>query len=558
MIQLSKSKYFLLNMNFLLIKKYIPYLSVFILFFIIFSLIQFSTPNLAGADGYYHIKNAYLLRTQGFINNFPWLQFTIWKDNFSDFHFLFHILLVPFTYGDLIFGAKLATIIFNSLVFLVFYWILKQNKIKFSFFWTILLFCASQIFIFRLNLLKTQSISIIFLFLGFYLIIKKKYFLLFVLSFLYSWTYGASLILLFFIFSFFCLNLFINRKADLKLLIYSGIGLLGGLIINPYFPKNFYYLYIQIFKAGIFHSIPVGMEWFPITDLANFARANLLVLICFAIGITSSVITRSGTTKQSRENTGLPRSPYSGSFAMTKEQADRNDKKVILYSLFIISLFFFVLTLKANRFVEYWVPFTVLFGAFGADSLTRLSLPPSLQSSPMTLKKQTNKKIIKFFTAITLLGLVSANISYASWAIDQGIKYDQYKDAAEWLNKNTPQGSIVFNANWGDFPQLFFYNHHNYYIIGMDPTFMYAADPQKYWLWRHISEEGIICSLPECKVPQKDKPISQVIKEKFKAEYIFIGGKSKYQNLRNILNNDSKFKKTYQNEDTEIWKIKHL
>jgi len=197
----------------------------------------------------------------------------------------------------------------------------------------------------------------------------------------------------------------------------------------------------------------------------------------------------------------------------------------------------------------------VLFGAFGADSLTRLSLPRSLQSPAMTLKKQTNKKIIKFFTAITLLGLVSANISYASWAIDQGIKYDQYKDAAEWLNKNTPQGSIVFNANWGDFPQLFFYNHHNCYIIGMDPTFMYAADPQKYWLWRHISEEGIICSLPECKVPQKDKSISQVIKEEFKAEYIFIEDIQKDDKLRKVLEKEKNIDQMFNKNKMKIYKL---
>ncbi|MCK5428507.1 MAG: hypothetical protein KAI94_03500, partial [Anaerolineales bacterium] len=62
------------------------------------ALVQFSTPDLAGNDGYYHIKFAYLMRTEGLQPDFPWLPLTILNAReFSDHHFLYHIALIPFT-----------------------------------------------------------------------------------------------------------------------------------------------------------------------------------------------------------------------------------------------------------------------------------------------------------------------------------------------------------------------------------------------------------------------------------------------------------------------------
>ena len=55
---------------------------------------------LAGADGYYHIKMAYLYRT-GEVGaagaKFHWTRESTWNGSFSDKDFLFHIYLIPFT-----------------------------------------------------------------------------------------------------------------------------------------------------------------------------------------------------------------------------------------------------------------------------------------------------------------------------------------------------------------------------------------------------------------------------------------------------------------------------
>jgi len=67
---------------------------IFALFFSIFSLIQFSSFNLAGIDPYYHIKYAELYRTLGIketLNNFNVGKYTILNQYPTDLSFFYHI-----------------------------------------------------------------------------------------------------------------------------------------------------------------------------------------------------------------------------------------------------------------------------------------------------------------------------------------------------------------------------------------------------------------------------------------------------------------------------------
>lgn len=491
---------------------------VFIIFFVLFSLIQFSSENLAGVDGYYHIKNAFLLRTEGWFKSFPWLQATIWKDSFADFHFLFHIFLIPFTLGNLIWGAKLAAAILAAAVFAIFYWLLKKNQVKYSFLWTIILFCSSAGFIFRISMPKAQSLSLIFLFLGLYLISQRKYLLLAILSFLYVWAYGGFLIL--FILAFiYTLAVFIQtKKIDFKLISSCAGGLIAGLIINPYFPNNLSYLYIQLFRAGIFHSIPVGAEWYP-TEFLDFARLNFLALFLFLIATAFIIINRINN------------------FSI-KSKTDS-----LTTSLFITSVFFLSLTIMANRFVEYWVPFAILFAAFVFSRQIISNWPPA------TVANLWPRKLTKFFVfsclTIVIAGLATFNVRVTTANIDQGFSFDKYQSAALWLKENTPQNSVVFNSSWGDFPQLFFYNHHNYYLVGLDPTFTYFYDQQLYWLWQNMTKEGIVCGQQSCdKISSQS--VYQIIKDKFKSDYVLVN--EKHSKFRKILENDEKFKKVFEQE----------
>ena len=81
-------------------------LLLFIAFFVGMAVIQFSTPNLPDNDGFYHIKMAWLMRTEGLKPDFIWLpQSILNEEDFYDHHFLYHVALIPFTFGKLREGA---------------------------------------------------------------------------------------------------------------------------------------------------------------------------------------------------------------------------------------------------------------------------------------------------------------------------------------------------------------------------------------------------------------------------------------------------------------------
>jgi hypothetical protein len=95
-------------------------------------------------------------------------------------------------------------------------------------------------------------------------------------------------------------------------------------------------------------------------------------------------------------------------------------------------------------------------------------------------------------TALTAAVLLSigASVSPARAAIDGSKPHRLYADASLWLETNTPAGSRVFQTDWDDFPRLFYYNTHNTYLIGLDPTYLQLYDAGLYDLWVEITQGG--------------------------------------------------------------------
>ena len=71
---------------------------VFFVFLVILAVMQFTVQQIIGFDCYLHIKNAEIIKQEGFIEEFPWAENTILADDYADIHILFRILLIPFTF----------------------------------------------------------------------------------------------------------------------------------------------------------------------------------------------------------------------------------------------------------------------------------------------------------------------------------------------------------------------------------------------------------------------------------------------------------------------------
>jgi hypothetical protein len=97
-------------------------------------------------------------------------------------------------------------------------------------------------------------------------------------------------------------------------------------------------------------------------------------------------------------------------------------------------------------------------------------------------------RLVPWFVAILLVPSIVTSTLIASREADDGADWNAYRDGALWLANNTPAGSRVFTTGWDDFPHVFFWNTHNTYLVGLDPTYSSIEDPEGYQLWRAISQ----------------------------------------------------------------------
>lgn len=431
-------------------KKLSP-LVLFVVFVAGMAAIQFFTPDMPDNDGFYHIKLAAIMREDGLKPAFRWLPASILsEDEFYDHHFLFHVALIPFTYGDLRVGAKWAAVIFASLAFLAVWYLFHRQKIPYAWLWAVGLLGISDAFLYRMSVTRAQSLSLAVLALAVAWLIEGKHKHLGVLAFVFVWMYDAfPLVFALAVLHFLSVAL-IERKFEFRPLLLVGLGITAGLVINPYFPQNVVFSYNHMLpKLADATSVRVGNEWFPY-ETKQLLENSLPSLIAFASGTLALGL--SGRKMDVRT-----------AFAL------------------LASLLFGLMLFQARRFVEYFPPFALIFAAFAwAPLLTSASDPASTGT---TSRNRLAPALLGLAVGIS----IAVSVPRAREAVDRSKPYDLYAGASAWLAENTSAGDRVFQTDWDDFPRLFFYNTHNTYLIGLDPTYMQLYDPSLFADWVAIS-----------------------------------------------------------------------
>lgn len=440
--------------------------ALFLIFSAFLAAVQFATPNLAGNDGYYHIKMAYLMRTEGLKPPFTWLPLTILNEGaFVDHHYLFHVLLVPFTFGDLRLGAKIASVIFPAFTFLAAWALLRRQRVVYASLWSAGLLVVSEAFLYRMSMPRAQSLSLLFLLLALTCLFEKRYRLLVPLAFVYVWLYNAFPLLILIAGIYTVVIGLVEKRLEWRPLVFVAIGIFLGLVINPYFPENLIFQYHHI-GGKLFDqtTIRVGNEWYPYdtTQLIENSGPTFIVLIAgfLALGFRD------------------------------RRMSVQTGTSLLLVFLFGAMVF------ESRRFIEYFPPFVLLFAA--------LAIAPHLAGEPAAGRRRWAAPV--FFTVI-LLSLGIPTLRGAQESMESSKPYQRYALASTWLVANTTAGDHIFQTDWDDFPALFFNNTHNTYTIGLDPTYMEIQDPDLFERWVDITKGKV------------NNP-SQEIRETFNAEYV--------------------------------------
>ena len=485
--------------------------TLFLIFLVGLIVVQYGTPALSGNDGYYHMKMGYLIRTQGLKPDFPYLPLTILnQDAYYDHHLLYHAYLSLFATVDpavdggiaLTQGAKIASVILPAFAFLAIWWLLRGQKVPFAAVWSLGLLGISEAFLYRMNMPRAQSLSLLLLALGLHWLLQGRYKLLLPLGFVYVWAYNAFPLLLLMAGVYAIATLLLERRFVWQALLYPAIGITLGLIINPYFPENVDFIIGHLLPKLGESSTKVGNEWSPYrtwTLVENSAMALTAVLLgILALGWHEKRISKNTLT----------------ALGMTV---------IFGYMLF-----------ESRRFIEYFPPFAYIFFVLSVAPLLRGWLIGLRRKRPLFIP------LIPILLTLLLAYPVYITLRDGRDLMSNTKSADRYTDAAIWLNNNTPPGSQIFQTDWDDFTRLFFYNSDDVYTAGLDPTFMELYDADLFDTWVAITRGKI------------ENPGS-IIRQQFGGQYIF--SDLKHTNFMERAEADPTLEEVYRDHDAIIYVV---
>jgi hypothetical protein len=311
-----------------------------------------------------------------------------------------------------------------------------------------------------------------------------------------------------------------DRRKGVKLLVYSAVGLGLGLLINPYFPDNLYFSWVQGVQVlqnslGIKSEMPriFGQELtpFPLRELLAFSSTGVVV---FFVGVIGAVCMRLFGRKL--------------------------DGKV---SHFLwVSVFFFGCTLYWQRFIEFWLPFAILF--FG-------SWFSQLWETERAQRLYKGKKLMVPAMGMILLmmvGLLLVQRTEMTFRLKKLKEISSpdilpiFQSGAQWMRRNIEPGQTIFHPIWDIFPQLYFFDQDHYYIVGLDPAFFYYYDKDLFDLWYRIS-------LGE--VPN----IYESVRNRFGAKVILFPKISELSGLYSQILEDKRILKSYEDPYCIIFRL---
>jgi hypothetical protein len=506
---------------------------------LIFWQLQFSTSAICCGDfdGYYHVKWTRVLwdsiKTHTFVPSFPWLPLTTLNStHYVDHHLLFHLILIPFVrFEDPRIGAKISSIVFGGLAVVLCYWLLIRYHIRYVLVWLVALLACSAPFLFRLNMTKAPPFAIIYLVVAIHFLFQKRYWLLLIIAFLFTETYDVFPLLLIAALMWTMIIGWTERRIEWRPVMWVALGVLAGLVINPYFPQNLHLMYeharIKI-TASDFNT-KVGGEWYPY-DSWEFLGNSLVACVSMVVGYVA---------------------------------LDPTERKRGQYPLFfaLFSSLLLVLILRWRRIAEYWPPFAVMFAAFslqpwidGARStLNRLpadimeELEPFLdRDSHNAGKADSNLRDTIKIVAVSVVALILSvalffNLRASVKEIGQSESHDYYRRGAEWLVAHVPEGHLIFNTDWDDFPRLFYYDSNHYYVSGLDPSYLYDQDRDLSQLYERITLG-------------KEEDPGPLIRDRFGATYVF--SDNSHDNFFSKARASGWFDIVYEDEQCTIMRIR--
>jgi len=462
------------------------------------------SPTTADPDGFYHIRHAWVYRTQGlFDSSFPWARFSAIRDQASDLWYGFHLLLVPASLpGNLLHGLLAGGVAVTAASLVLLWTAFACLRLVWPLAW-VMAFAATGDVLFRLTMLRPQPLSLALAVLALALLaapgLRQRAALVGLVSFVAAWIHLAlgwlvPLVVLVFAAS----SLAHRQRPDWGAASAAAAGTLVGWLLRPNPLGSLrlawiqLWLFLEVKRRGL--ALPFGLELQPLSSTLELPRlllpglALLAVLAAFALR--------------------LRRQPASGA-----------PLRVAVWTSLWLGLFFALLSVRvASRSIELSAAFWAAFAG--------LVFTEYWQAASRRARAQA---AVALALVLALLAPLAA-VRYLARV--QGARpLVAFRGASSWLLANSRPGELVFHAWWDQFPHLFFWNPRNHYLGGMDPLFQYSYDESLFWKAHGLATDAqpqATCGKPACGAGEEEDT-SLVLRRDFGASFVLV---HRHQNPR--------------------------
>ena len=406
------------------------------------SLLQWNIPYPIDDDTAYHFTVGQLINRHGILHSFPWTPLTWQFDHYADKELLFHLLFLPLGGLGLLPAQRIVGAIAGAAILCVMYLVLRAERVRLAGLW-VLLPLACGAFVFRFAQVRPHLLSIALAILLLWAVARGKLLIVAIVALIYPLAYVA----------FWQIPLAIIVAAESGRVLagqpirwqpaaVAAAGVAAGVLLHPNAANllglNWIHMADVLYRNAWSAENPdinIGNEYspFPVVAWARF----LLVAVLMTAG-AAVVVWRE------RRSSSIP------------------------MAFVFAAVIFGVLTAKTARFVEYFVPFSVLALAISTSKADRPGVVWSLLGA----------------SSVYAVLVGSAPYSHLA-SLDTKSGYIE-PDTARQFSQHVPVDSQVFTCGWEYTGSLMVALPERRFVVVGEPTLLYKKNPDLFAVWNRL------------------------------------------------------------------------